>query len=370
MLKLKYLEKEQFNKYMIKQEKMSHYMQSQAWGEFSKVYYNLTPYYLGLVNEKEEIVAATLLLEKKLKLNYTSFYIPYGFVADYKKNEIVNEMTIQLIEFIKNKKGLYFKINPNIIKDDTIKNKLKSLGYKASKENNSQNAYTIDLSKDINNNIDKKAKENIELTESIITETTIGNKEDLKNIYNEKYNKDYYDTLYDICNGNKNSKAEVLIIKINVIKTINEYEKKLKKINNQISIIPIDHLTKSSKDKLTELTNIKKNLLEIINEYKDIRKKHGNEVAVMNAFIIKYGNKAYLHSLSKNTIIDKEEIEDRAYYEIVKYYKNDNIKEIIQNEDDNNKILFGGEQIEYLDKMEYIIKPLTYFVLKKIIRII
>ena len=102
MLKLKCLEKEQFDKFVIEQTNVSHYMQSQSWGEFSKVYYNLTPYYLGLVNENEDVVGTTLLLEKKLKMNYNGYYIPFGFIVDYNKNEIVKEMTNKLIEFIKN----------------------------------------------------------------------------------------------------------------------------------------------------------------------------------------------------------------------------------------------------------------------------
>ena len=185
-------------------------------------------------------------------------------------------MTTRIVEFIKNKKGLYIKMNPNIIKKsinykneeiennnyEEIINRLKSLGYKNYKKND-KNTYIIDLEKsedEIYNHISKNIKEYIENNSLIITETTTGNKSDLKALYSDKFNKKYYDTLYDVFNGNKASKATILLEKINIIKTINEYEKKLKTINNQISIIPIDHLTKSSKDKLNTLTTIKKYL--------------------------------------------------------------------------------------------------------------
>ncbi len=51
MLKLKNIEKEQFDEYVKNHKTKSHFLQSLSWGEFSKVKKNLTPYYLGLVNE-------------------------------------------------------------------------------------------------------------------------------------------------------------------------------------------------------------------------------------------------------------------------------------------------------------------------------
>jgi lipid II:glycine glycyltransferase (peptidoglycan interpeptide bridge formation enzyme) len=61
MLKLKNIEKEKFDEYVKNHKTKSHFLQSLSWGEFSKIKKNLTPYYLGLVNEQDEIVAATLL---------------------------------------------------------------------------------------------------------------------------------------------------------------------------------------------------------------------------------------------------------------------------------------------------------------------
>ena len=47
----------------------------------------------------------------------------------------------------------------------------------------------------------------------------------------EPNNEDYYETLYEIFNGNKNTKATLFLGKINITKTINSLEKKLKSIN-------------------------------------------------------------------------------------------------------------------------------------------
>lgn len=93
MLKLKNIDKDTYDNYVKNHPTKSHFLQSHAWGEFAKVKKGLTPYYLGLVNENDEIVAATLLLQKNLPLNMCYFYAPRGFVIDYKKKELVKTMT-------------------------------------------------------------------------------------------------------------------------------------------------------------------------------------------------------------------------------------------------------------------------------------
>lgn len=64
MLKLSLIEKEKFDYFINNHPTKSHFLQSLSWGEFSKIKKNLTPYYLGLINDDNEIVAATLLLQK------------------------------------------------------------------------------------------------------------------------------------------------------------------------------------------------------------------------------------------------------------------------------------------------------------------
>ena len=61
MLKLRSISKIEFDNY-IKKQNNTHFMQSTAWGEFEKVTNHITPHYLGLVDEDNDIVAATLLL--------------------------------------------------------------------------------------------------------------------------------------------------------------------------------------------------------------------------------------------------------------------------------------------------------------------
>ena len=116
MLKLKNIDKEKFDTYVKEHKTKSHFLQSLSWGEFAKIKKGLTPHYLGLINENDELVGATLLLEKKLPMNFTYFYAPRGFVIDYNKKEIVREMTKRVVEFAKTKKAIFVKIDPDLIK--------------------------------------------------------------------------------------------------------------------------------------------------------------------------------------------------------------------------------------------------------------
>jgi len=116
MYKLINLEKKEYENFVKNNKYKSHFLQSYAWGEFSKKMKNLTPYYLGLVNEDKTILATALLLRKRLPLKYSYFYSPRGFVLDYENTEIFNIMTKKVIEFVKNKKGIFLKIDPDIIK--------------------------------------------------------------------------------------------------------------------------------------------------------------------------------------------------------------------------------------------------------------
>ena len=116
MLKLKNIEKDKFDEYVKNHNTKSHFLQSLSWGEFSKIKKNMTPYYLGLVDEKNQIHAATLLLEKHLPMDMCYFYAPRGFVIDYKQKDLVKSMTQKIVEFAKNKKAIFIKIDPDLIK--------------------------------------------------------------------------------------------------------------------------------------------------------------------------------------------------------------------------------------------------------------
>lgn len=70
-------------------------------------------YYVGLKDGKR-IVAATLLLSKKIKFFKNMFYAPRGFLLDYDNFEVLDEFTNGIKKFLKEKNALFLKINPYI----------------------------------------------------------------------------------------------------------------------------------------------------------------------------------------------------------------------------------------------------------------
>ena len=414
MLKLVNIEKEKFDNFIFNHIHKSHFLQSQAWGEFSKIKKNLTPYYLGLVNEQDEIVAATLLLEKKLPLNLCYFYAPRGFVIDYKKKEILKIMTEKITEFAKKKKAIFIKIDPDIIKTSTnylnettehddakiIFDNLKSIGWKhqgfTKNFETMQPRYTfrIDLTQsleEIEEHFSKTTKQRIAKSLKLDTEVIIGNKNDIKEFYhlmtlteNRKdfisYNEDYYETLYEIFNGNKNGQATLFLGKVHLIKTINALEKNLKTINNQISILPIDNLSKSAKAKLTELTKQKENIVQEIAKYKEYKKEYGNDITLSAHMIIEYGDKAWVLYAGNHNILSETYVNYNTYFEHIKYCKNKGLKIYDQFgtvgdlSKENPRLglhefkkKFGGDYIEFLGEWDYITNKPMYFVFTKLV---
>ena len=414
MLKLKNIDKEKFDTYVKEHKTKSHFLQSLSWGEFAKIKKGLTPHYLGLINENDELVGATLLLEKKLPMNFTYFYAPRGFVIDYNKKEIVREMTKRVVEFAKTKKAIFVKIDPDLIKtqfnylNEEIPNPqyeelfetLKEAGFKhqgfTKNFETMQPRYTfrVDLTQpmeEIEEHFSKTTKQRIAKAIKLDTEVTIGTKNDIDEFYHLmtltesrkdfiSYNKDYYETLYEIFNGNPSSKATLFLGKVHINKTIKALEKNLKNINNQISILPIDNLSKSAKAKLTELTKQKDNINKEIEKFKEYKQEYGQEITLSAHMIIEYGDKAWVLYAGNHNIMTETYVNYNTYYEHLKYCKNKGIKiydqfgTIGDLSKDNPRLglhefkkKFGGNYVEFIGEWDYITNKPMYFVFTKLV---
>lgn len=416
MLHLKNIEKEEFDEYVKNHKTKSHFLQSLSWGEFAKTKKNLIPHYLGLVDDGNKIQAATLLLEKKLPMNYTYFYAPRGFVIDFKNKELVRTMTKKVVEFAKKKKAIFVKIDPDLIKEQTnyleevsknkdydeLFNTLKESGFKhlgfTKNFETMQPRYTfrIDLNQsmeEIEDHFSKTTKQRIAKAKKLDTEVTIGTEKDLSEFYHLmtltedrkdfiSYNEDYYNTLYEIFNGNKNSKATLFLGKVHINKTLKVLENELKKINDQISILPIDSLSKSAKNKLKELTRQKENTTKEIEKYKEYKKEYGNDITLSAHMIIEYGDKAWVLYAGNHNILTETYVNYYTYSEHIRYCKEKGIKiydqfgTIGDLSKDNPRLglhefkkKFGGDYIEFIGEWDYIINHFMYFVFTKLVPI-
>ena len=415
MLRLENIEKKKFDDFVKNHKMKSHFLQSVAWGEFAKVKKNVIPHYLGLVTEEEHIVGTALLLEKKLPMNYCYFYCPRGFVIDYNDHNIVKTMTEKIKIYAKEKKGIFVKIDPDIIrnewnylneevKTETDSEKifqfLKSCGWKhqgfTKNFETSQPRYTfrIDLNQDletIEDHFSKTTKQRIAKAIKLETEVEIGTKKDLKDFNylmtlteNRKdfvsYNEDYYNTLYEIFNGNESTKATLFLGKVHINKTMKALEKTLKSINDQISILPIDNLSKSAKNKLEELKRQKEGINNELEKYRKYKKDYGNDLVLSAHMIIEYGDKAWVLYAGNHNILTETYVNYLTYYEHIKYAKEKGLKiydqfgTIGDLSKENPRLglhefkkKFGGDYVEFLGEWDLITNHFMYFIFKKMV---
>ncbi len=386
MLRLKNLDKEVYDNYVKSHKDKSHFLHSESLTEFIKVENNLTPYYLGLVSENDEIVCATTIFQEYLKMNYCRLYIPAGFIVDYKNKHLLKTMTKKIVDFAISKKALSIEMSPYIsdnLKDEDksiIIENLKAVGFKQTNKSSDimlkEKTERIDLTEDmetIENNFSNEIKDYLTKAISLETEVLVGSKKDLDSLYEimlninkeEVHSKDYYETLYEILNGNNYTKATIILGKINLTKTIKSLEKKIKRTSDQMSIIPIDSLTKSSKDKLANLTKQKEELTQELEKFRIFKQEHSQESTICAHLLIEHNDKAWLlYDYNKN-VLEETYLKYYTYYKDIKYCKDHDIKYL---EQISPSILteFNAKTIESIGTYTYKVRPITNFIITKI----
>lgn len=379
MLKLRSISKIEFDNY-IKKQNNTHFMQSTAWGEFEKVTNHITPHYLGLVDEDNDIVAATLLLEEHLPLNCSNLYAPRGFVIDYKNKRTLRIFTNKLKDFAKSRKATSIRINPSITTEDEELNNLKELGYKRnSNVKLLEYTYKIDLTKEqkeIEKSYSENTKKNLKETEKYDAEIIVGSQKDLEEFFQlqNNENNDYYETIYDIFSNNEHTKVKLFLGQLHITKTIKILEKELVRVNNQIAIIPIDNLDASSKERLTTLRNQKNKINDDLKRFKEYKLEYGNSLTVSAALTMEQNDKVWILSEANNNVLLDTNLNYRIYNEYIKYYKNNSfnlfnqLSPLESNPSFNEfKKEFGGEFIEYAGDYVLVTNHITNFIQNKLI---
>ncbi len=394
MLKLRSISKLDFDQFAQEQETSNHFMQTSSWGEFDKVTNHTTPYYLGLLNDEEQIVAATLLLEKHLPMNCCCLYAPRGFVIDYKNKRLLTIFTNKLRDFAKHKNAISITINPSIISktydrdnnetinEETliIKDNLKHLGYKKQTKTSLPRVnYCINLRQDlktIGENYSEDIKKKLTDNQIYDIELTTGTQKDLEELFtlDETINKDYYETLYDIFSHNNITKVKLFLGKLHITKTLKTLEKDLGRINNQMSIIPIDNLEKASKEKLANLKQQRELVNNNIKKFRNYKLEYGNYLIISAALLLEHQDTVWVLKEASNHILDETNLNYTIYNEYIKYYKDHNFhlfKQLspIEDQSFNDFSFFGSTHTKYIGEYDLITNYFMYYFQKKILPI-
>ena len=92
--------------------KYGSFHQNTAWGELKSGTGWIT--YLVGVKEKDEVVAASLVLSKSTPIKKNMFYAPRGFLIDYSDKKILKFFLDELKEFAKKHNAIFIKFDPYV----------------------------------------------------------------------------------------------------------------------------------------------------------------------------------------------------------------------------------------------------------------
>ncbi len=389
------IDEKKYEKFVSNHKTKSHFLQSTSWGKFSKENKHTTPYYVGLVDDKDKLVATALLLQRKMPLGYSYFYCPRGFVCDYNNHEVIKELTLGIKKFAKDKKAIFLKIDPDVklqsldldgnkidgVDNHSLVDYLKSIGYKhlgfnkAFEHNQPRYTFRLDLTQGL-----ESIKNNFHSTTKKVMNK--GNQYELEVYKNdEKYVEDFYKTMSETAERenisiyskeyylnfykdlHKDGHGDIYIVYLNKKKT-------LKLLTNNLDELKKNHDSLTSENKKKELQNQIDKLQKLIDEINLVKEdkyvlssiitaKYGDKVWTIHG-----GNSSLLRSLNSNYLI---------YFEIIKDAVEEGYKTIdffgtsfnpAQDDPEYGIWLFkkrlGGEYTEFIGELDYVFKKAAY----------
>jgi len=318
---LKELTNQEFNSFTDNYKDYSIYQTSEYAFVMNKQNYDCI--YIGLINNENKIVAASLILiEKNYGFKYA--YAPRGFLIDYKDLNLLKEFTDQIKKYFGKKGVIAIKINPKIVKNiyhnDNIKfnpdfenifNNLKKLDYYHLGYNNFFESFKprfeaiIDINKQTNllfYNLKKNLKTKIRTADKSGIRIYKGNKDNLNYLYLQtktKYprNLKYYEDMYEFYS--KRDMIDFYYAKIDTEQYLISVQKKYQKQSQLCAKINSDVFNaKGNKNNLisrkiaeeNRLANIKNELIYATN----LLKEFPDGIVTASVLILKYKDQIYI----------------------------------------------------------------------------
>ena len=386
------IDKDKYIKFTDNHQK-SHFLQSYAWGQFCKRIKGQIPYYVGLENNDNNLVATALILLKKTPFGYSYGYCPRGFILDYSDLNLIKEFSSYLKQFMKDKKIIYIKFDPDISYQDIdeegkpfeggnnnyeLYNYMLSLGYKHTgfyklyEGNQPRYTFRIDLNKDweeIETKMSKSFLKSVKRSE--LYDFEIDNEPNVENFYHLIQ-----------CNSSKDDFDAHNLNYYKIFTEELEKEKLVKYFN--ISIKPKNLINKFTKDidnlKL-ELEKNKKRKIDIINQINKLEKDIEifntlkEEKVIICSLICTYTkNRSWSMFIGSNEVANLTFAVTRSYYEAIKdaYNKKYDFFDLFGTPGDPHttyknlaklhdfKRKFGDKYIEFIGEFDLVNNKLLY----------
>lgn len=342
-----------------------------------------TPLYVGLIDDTNNVHAASLILEKKINNKYKYGYVPNGYLINYYNLDLLKTFTIELKIYLKKLNYIYIRINPLInyqvynsdfiIKENNsgIINEFKKLDYnfipntskykmvlKATDIHATYKNFKRSLRRNINNCLKKGI---------IVYQGTNQDKFDFLNLIE---NKERYQKMMELFN-NPDNNFEFYLAKMNAETYVNNYRYLLKKeqINNDNlnqklknpNIKKTNNLfmKKMTSDKL--ITNYNNEIINGTNLFKT----HPNGVIISGVAVITNQKEVIFIKESYTNEFKHIRSVPMIKWEIIKKhisngYHTFDLGDVIITKNQITKTGYNGNIIEYSNSFDLVINDLLY----------
>ncbi len=391
------IKKEDYIKF-FNRNKNAHFLQSYSWGTASEKNRGYKSLYVGVIDDKNNLIAACLLLKKETPLNMCYLYCPRGFIIDYSNNSLLEFFVTNLKIYLKKINAIYLKVDPGIkyqtINKDANKidgennyklfNKLINLGfkhkgfYKLYEGNQPRYTIRIPLKKDfeqIKKEMSKSFLKTIRKSDEF--DIVINESNDLKKFYelaknNSKkddfklYSYEYYKNIYN--SFKEENKIKIFEASLNPFKVTQKFKKEISELEN----------ITSEKKKLDRIARIQKLKNDI-----DFLQKYKKDEVVCSLICVYTNYGAWSLYIGNNELGTKTHAVNKIYFESIKdaYDKGFEFYDLFGTIGDPQtsyknlaglhdfKRKFGGEYLEFMGEFDLINKKIWYKLLPVLLKI-
>lgn len=357
--------------------------------------------YLGLLDNSNNVTAATLILGYKINSKLKYGYAPKGYLIDFNNKELLDSFSKELIKYLKNLSYIYVRIDPLypqaiynkqgtiVEKNDKIFNNLKMLGYNHLGYYSNFTKFGIVLNTSDNvdyiyKNLNRSTKRNIKFALDRGITIHQGTDKDLNLFYDLVKNNttkgiEYFQRFMD-CFDNDNNKFEIYFTKLNPEIYIKNFQFLLKREQERNSRYS-NMLQNNGRINTNKVVNKKMHSDKLLEKYKNeiikatnIYKLFPNGIIISTCGIVRNNREIYFiidgHDKKLNYIHSSSLIK----WEIIKKYLQEgyeifNFGNISNNYTDKkdpylgwylSKIGFGGKIIEYPGEFDLVINKYLY----------
>ncbi len=359
---------------------------------------------IGYFDENNNLIAASVILFKKINNHYLYGYAPKGFLLDFYNPALLKKFTLAIAEYYYKKKVVFIKINPEIAVGEAKKENnyevvynqnvkivdyLKNYGYKQLKPNygfetliprfnaivNLEELNINNVSKTIRSKVRKSERQGLYLEKANIDKIDllykfIKNKKDR----NVNYYRDYYNAF------DKFNASFLYLVKVNyknfLVNAQQKYEEELE-INsfcNQMLQQSKKAATLNAKiESDKKLQSLKNDILLATEKIKTSQEEY-----VGGAFIIKYDNRIYFVRTGFDNNYSTINPNHFMYYKIMELYQNEchfadlnGVTGLLKDKNDHYyglnqfKLGFNPKVFEFIGEFDLIINAQKYHKMEK-----